>query len=222
MSDITITIPEISPQAIADLETLNTQAVASELDAVRMIREKYAPLAKQNGYIKIGNWQRGDGRNWSENKDYFYTTENGRKVKGLLCWENFHQPNTGQWDGTNSGDRLFLMEDGRWLRLVRDGYWSAYQGSSAYWSCDPDGFGDDNFPEFSPKTAEIRVLSDEQVADLYDFADLLSDLSKALQGLVQRIPQRMTKLQQRAELAQRVISCALNPPDPSRSEHVEL
>lgn len=203
MSSITITIPEISEQAIADLETLHSQTLASELEAVRTLREKYAPLAKHNGFVRIGHWSRGN-QNWSDEKEYHYRRD-GRKIKGFLALDDFHTDNDSEFAGRQKGFRVYLLESGEWLLIQRDGRWSSYQGSPEYWTADPEGFGDGNFEDFTPQGAAIQPLSDEQVAARFDVQKIVEQLGESLKGLAERIPQRMTKLRQRAELASKIV-----------------
>jgi hypothetical protein len=117
---ITITLPAIDETVIANLDTLTSQASATEIEALKAIREKYAVLARQNGYVKIAWTRRGDGSNWSEERDYYYE-RNGKRVKALKAFDNFEQPQTSQWAGDNTGDRLYLLESGEWLRIERSG-----------------------------------------------------------------------------------------------------
>ena len=49
MNEITITLPAIDETIIANLDTLTSQASATEIEALKAIREKYAMLARQNG-----------------------------------------------------------------------------------------------------------------------------------------------------------------------------
>ena len=49
MNQITITLPAIDETVIANLDTLTIQASATEIEALKAMREKYAVLARQNG-----------------------------------------------------------------------------------------------------------------------------------------------------------------------------
>ncbi|MCI0561933.1 MAG: hypothetical protein MN733_25890 [Nitrososphaera sp.] len=53
--EITIILPGINPEV-----------------ALAALREKYSPLARHNGHVKIGYSRRGDGSNWREEHEYYY------------------------------------------------------------------------------------------------------------------------------------------------------
>jgi hypothetical protein len=215
---ITITLPAIDESVVANLDTLTTQASATEVEALKAIREKYAVLARQNGYVKIAWIRRGDGSNWSDERDYYYERD-GKRVKALKAFDNFEQPNTNQNSGDNVGDRLYLLESGEWLRIERNGRWSQWQGSTNYWACGDDIIAGDNDPYLAREAAasegyrdaarssgSIRILSDAEVEREYPLDGIIKELSASLKTLSEKLPGRMNKLQQRVSLASQLLS----------------
>lgn len=206
MNEINITLPAIDETVIANLETLSTQASANEVEALKAIREKYAPLAKQNGFVRIAWTRCGDGSNWSQERDYYYE-RNGKRIKALKAYDGFDHPHTSQNTGHNTGDRLYLLETGEWLRIERTGHWSQWQGSSQAWAC---GAGIIDRGEFdgSPDESDggsVQIRTDAEVEAEYNLEDIVSELAKSLKTLAEKLPARMNRLQQRVALATQLL-----------------
>ena len=108
MSEITITIPEIQPAIIQELETLDTHALATEVEAVRLLREKYSPLATYNGYVKLGYWCCST-ENYTASRDYFLERE-AKRVKAFRAYDGFTTEKDTELTGFYTGERLFLLE----------------------------------------------------------------------------------------------------------------
>jgi hypothetical protein len=220
-NEITITLPAIDEQLIANLDTLTTEASATEVEALKAIREKYAPLARQNGFVRIGWMRSGDGSNWSEERSYYYE-RSGKKIRALKVYDGFEQPNTTQNTGSNTGDRLYLLETGEWLRIERTGSWSQMQGATQEWSCGPGildrGYDDPSLRELRDVAASegytdpehgsgsIRTVTDAEVEAEYPFDEILTELAKSLKTLQEKLPARMTKVQQRVALASQLLA----------------
>jgi hypothetical protein len=220
MNEVTITLPAIDAQVIANLDNLNTIASATEIEALKAIRETYATLAKQNGHVRIGWTKRGDGSNWSQERDYYYEHD-GHRVKALKVWDGFAQPNTSQYEGDNTGDRLYLLETVEWLRIERTGTWSNWQGAPCGWSCG-DGIvavdGDHWMDEMRQKAARagyadpvravgsIRLVTDAEVNAEYDLDEIVVELGKSLNTLADKLPARMTGVQRRVALANQLLA----------------
>ncbi|CAM6053490.1 unnamed protein product [Sphagnum tenellum] len=204
MEAITITLPAIDVSSIETISQLNTQAVATETEAFGAIREKYANLAKQNGYVEIAWTWCGDGSNWSEEKDYYYE-RGGKRIKALLCSDGFYNTNSSQNSGLRLGHRLYLLETSEWLRIERDGHWSNHQGAPESWSCGNIINDEDSRYEEDNK-GSIQILTDAEVAAEYKLADVTEQLSKSLGTLAQKLPERMAKLKQRVFLAEQLLA----------------
>jgi hypothetical protein len=204
--EITITLPAIDETIIANLDSLTTQASATEVEALKAIREKYAVLARQNGYVKIGYTWRGN-QNWSEEQSYHYE-RNGKRVKALLAFDNFEQPKTSEFAGENTGDKLYLLETGEWLRVERTGEWSQYQGSPGWWACG-EGILPDDWSMGERIDGSIRTLTDAEVEAEYPLDGIVDEIGKSLKKLSEKLPERMSRVKQRAELASQLLA-ALN------------
>jgi hypothetical protein len=200
MNEITITLPAIDETVIANLEILTSQASATEVEALRAIRESYAKLARQNGYVRIAHYSVSNS-NWSRSNDVHYE-RNGRKVRALLAFDNFGSDNTDQNSGTYSGDKLYLTETGEWLRIERTGTWSQWQGSPDRWGCGVAAYDTDS----DSQGGNVRIVTDEEVADEYPLAGLVEELGKSLSTLAEKLPARLTKVRQRAELASKLLA----------------
>ena len=205
MNEITITLPAIDETVIANLDTLTSQASATEIEALKAIREKYAMLARQNGYVRIAHWSVTNS-NWSARNDVHYERK-GRKVRALLAFDNFGSTNTDQNSGTYEGDRLYLLESGEWLRIERRGTWSQWQGSPDQWGCgvsartsETDEYDQDDLG------GDIRIVTDAEVEGEYPLSGIVEELAKSLKTLSEKIPQRMTKVQQRVALANQLLA----------------
>jgi hypothetical protein len=204
MEQITITLPAIDEAVIANLETLRTQASATEIEALKAVREKYAPLAKHNGWIKIADYDMATS-NYRIDRDLHYVVD-GRKVKGLLCYDGFSSDHTDQNRGNQTGDRLYLTESGQWLRIERDGHWTQWQGEAQWWGCGVSAIpSDGRYEDMDDTGGSIRVVTDAEVEAEYDVDDIVAQLAKSLGTLATKLPQRMTKLQQRVALASKLL-----------------
>jgi hypothetical protein len=201
MNQISITLPAIDETIIANLETLTIQASATEIEALKGIREKYAILAKHNGVVRIAHYSV-SSTNWSKSKDEHYE-RNGRKVRALLAFDNFGFTNTDQNSGTYDGDKLYLLETGEWLRIERRGTWSQWYGSPDQWGC---GVSADTDSEFDDQGGDMKILSDAEVGSEYPLSGIVEELGKSLKLLAEKLPARMVKVQQRANLASQLLA----------------
>ena len=202
MNEITVTLPAIDEIVIADIDTLTSQASATEIEALKAIRDKYAVLARQNGYIRIAHYSV-QNTNWSKSADKHYEV-NGRKVRALLAFDNFESSNTDQNSGTYEGDKLYLTETGDWLRIQRVGTWSQWQGSPDQWGCGTMAHYSED--EYDNQGGDVRVITDADVAGEYPLAGIVEELSKSLKTLAEKLPARMAKVQQRATLASQLLA----------------
>jgi hypothetical protein len=204
MNEVTITLPAINEEIIAQITEMTTAVSATEVSALAAIRQKYAELAKQNGYVRIAWTYRGDGSNWSEEKDYYYE-RSGKRIKALLCSDGFYSTKSSQNSGYRVGNRLYLLETGEWLRIERDGDWSNWQGAPESWACG-DGIIEDPPSEEENNKGSLRILTDAEVAAEYKLADVVEQLAKSLATLAQKLPERMAKLKQRVSLAEQLLA----------------
>lgn len=209
MSDsLTISIPEIPEAVFADLQTQKEETFAIEVQAVAALREKYARLAKHNGHVKIAWSRRGDGSNWSEEKERFHETD-GKRTRAFLCVDWFDEKNDDQNRGSYCGDRLYLAETGEWLRIERAGNWSHWQGESQWWGCGVSAVEEEEV-EFDCETGEgggsVSFRTDAEVVEEYDVAQLVAGLAKAIEGLAKRLPERMTRLRAQSAAAAAVLA----------------
>lgn len=202
MNEITITLPAIDETVIANIDTLTSQASATEIEALKAIRAKYAVLARQNGYIRIAHYSV-QNTNWSKSSDKHFE-RNGRKVRALLAFDNFESSNTDQNSGTYEGDKLYLTETGEWVRIERVGTWSQWQGSPDQWGCGTMAhYADD---EYDNQGGDVRLITDAEVAGEYPLAGIVEELAKSLKTLAEKLPARMAKVQQRATLASQLLA----------------
>ena len=202
MNEITITLPAIDETVIANIDTLTSQASATEIEALKAIREKYAVLARLNGYVRIAHYSVSNS-NWSTSNDVHYERK-GRKVRALLAFDNFESTNTNQNSGTYEGDKLYLLESGEWLRIERVGTWSQWQGSPDQWGCGTMAhYADDGYDN---QGGDVRIVTDAEVEGEYPLAGLVEQLGKSLKTLAEKLPARMVKVQQRANLASQLLA----------------
>lgn len=200
-NEITITFPAIPAQVIAELKETETMLAASELEFVASLRSRYGSLAKQNGHIKISHYEIGN-QNWQESGDTYLTDGDGAKVKALLASDFFSRSNSSEFNGSYTGEKLYLHEDG-WIEITRSGRWSNYQGSDDYWTCD-GRFADEK--EFECGRGTIRHLTDAQVADEYDVKGIAETFAKTLADLAQKLPERLSRKRALAESLQSVVA----------------
>ena len=205
MNQITITIPAIDETVIANLDSMTIQASATEIEALKAIREKYAVLARQNGFVRIAHYSVSN-TNWSTSNDVHYERK-GRKVRALLAFDNFGSTNTDQNSGTYEGDKLYLLESGEWLRIERRGTWSQWQGSPDQWGCGVSAHTSDT-DEYDQDAhdGDIRIVTDAEVAGEYPLSGVVEELGKSLKTLAEKLPARMVKVQQRANLASQLLA----------------
>ena len=203
MKEITVTLPAIDETIIANLDTLTTQASATEVEALKAIREKYAVLARQNGYIRIAHYGV-QNANWSRSEDVHYE-RNGRKVRALLAFDNFGSDNTDQNSGTYSGDKLYLLASGEWLRIEREGTWSQWQGSPDQWGCGVSASAQVDDYDAGDVGGDVRIVTDAEVEAEYPLDGIVEQIGKSLKTLGEKLPARMVKLQQRVDLASQLL-----------------
>jgi hypothetical protein len=207
MERITVTLPAIDEQVIASLETLITETAATEAEALRAIREKYAPLARHNGFIRIAYASSGSA-NYLREDELFYKRD-GKKVRGFLAADNFGKQNYhgDENRGQYTGSQLYLTEHGEWLRIKRDGHWSGKEGEWKHWDCGCSVDDSDNGGvERRDSTGSVEVLTDEEAAKAFTLAEILEQLAKSLITMAEQLPARMAKLQQRAALAGQLLA----------------
>lgn len=202
MNQVIITLPAIDETVVANLETLSTQASASEVEALKAMREKYSVLARQNGYVRIAHYSVSNS-NWSTSKDVHYERK-GRKIRALLAFDNFESSNTDQNSGTYEGDKLYLLESREWLRIEREGTWSQWPESPDNWGCGVSAHDADR--EYGAQGGDIRIVTDEEVAGEYPLAGIVEELAKSLKTLGDKLPERMGKLKQRVSLAEQLFA----------------
>ena len=202
MNEITVTLPAIDETIIANLDTLTSQASATEIEALKAIREKYAVLARQNGYIRIAHYSVSN-TNWCTSNDVYYERK-GRRVRALLAFDNFDHTNTDQNSGTYAGDKLYLLESGEWLRIERRGTWSQWQGSPDQWGCGVSAHDTDS--ECDDQGGDIKLVTDAEVGGEYPLSGIVEDLGKSLRTLAEKLPARMVKVQQRVTLASQLLA----------------
>jgi len=204
MEAITVTLPAIDETVIANIQNLSTQASATEIDALKAIREKYATLARQNGYIRIAHYSVAN-TNWSTTDDVHYE-RNGRRVRALLAFDNFGSANTDQNSGTYEGDKLYLLESGEWLRIERIGTWSQWQGSPDQWGCGVSASAQVDNYDAGDVGGDVRIVTDAEVEAEYPLAGIVEEMGKSLKTLADKLPARMVKLQQRVEMASQLLA----------------
>lgn len=203
MNEVTITLPAIDETVIANLETLDIKTLATEAEALRAMREKYATLARQNGYIQIADYSVSTA-NSSFDKE-LYLERDGKRVRALKCFDSFDRNREDQNRGSLDGHRLYLAETGEWIELERYGHWSAWQGSPNWWGCG-EFVGPEGWDEDATSGGHVRMMADAQVADEYDLAKIVEHLGKSLKTLAEKLPERMTRVKQRAELASQLLA----------------
>lgn len=205
-NEITITVPAISPDVISAIEQETVSAEQGEIEALAALREKYGPLARHNGFIKIGYSYRGDGSNWREEREYYYERD-GKRVHGLLAVDNFESPNTDRNRGLRSGYRIYLLETGEWLRIERDGNWSQWQGEPEEWACGEGiTFAAEEYDISNSNGGSIRVISDAEVTAGDSFEVIIKGLAKELGEMRTKLPERLTRIRQRAALASELLA----------------
>lgn len=203
---ITVTLPAIDATIIETIERETASTHDSEAAAIAAIREKYAHLARHNGDIKIGRRVNGNP-NYSFD-DAAYLMKEGCKVKGLLCFDTFDKQKTAEWSGIFSGERLYLTADG-WIEIKRAGSWSQYQNSTDVWTCGDVTFENDTDEnsDYGPASAgHVKVLTDANVlAEGYSVLLLCETLAKSLKTLGEKLPERLTRIRERASLASKLL-----------------
>lgn len=200
MSDsITITIPEIKQETINALSEASAQEHKTVVVALAAIREKYAPLARHNGYVKIAYL----ARCYSSNRPDSCHETDGEKTRALLAVDGFGKNYYDQNSGGYEGSRLYLTSSGTWLKITRTGHWSRWHGEPEGWNCGVsicDGNEDDR------GSGGIWVMTDEEVEHEYKLEDVVEGLSKSLKTLSEEFPERLTRIRERTSLAAQLLA----------------
>jgi hypothetical protein len=181
-----ITIPDIPTEELSQLDRETTLAVDGELAAIKVLRERFGPLAKYNGVVKIRECSTNYGTHLADYIEEFLENEGGQKVRAFRIVNNYETTKHTDFTGTEHGYRLYLTPAG-WIELTRSGNWSHWEKSTSGW------------------IAEVREMTDEQVADEYDLDGIIRGLSKALNGLQDRIPDKFRRVRERASLAENIV-----------------
>ena len=201
---MTIEVPTPSADLISQIETATIEVLENETQAVVALREKFAPYAKHNGFIRIAYSSVGNS-NWSRESELYYE-QGGKRVKALLVRDEFDRENTDQNRGSYTGWRLYLTAGGEWVKIKRGGNWSQWQGEGEGWGCgcsaESNEMGDDYGADMG---GYVKILTDEQVAVQNVFEKLLEGLAKSMADMCTKLPERFGKLKARAELAQRTV-----------------
>lgn len=218
---ITITLPAIDETLIAAIETTTTETLATETLAFEALRKQYSKFARQNGFIKIAYYE-ARTVNWEVQEEEFYreavlfdglpdSSVPGRKVRALLCDDNFTRGREDQNSGSLAGSRLYLTERGKWLQITRVGSWSAWQGAPDRWGC-----GVSVAPDYNDRHAidlpdlelngSIIELTDVEVAQQYYLDEVIAELGKSLSTLATKLPARMNRLTRRLALTAELLT----------------
>lgn len=195
---ITITLPAVDEHAIATLETEKQLVAETEEAALRGIRQRYAPLARHNGFVRIA-WYSRQTSNYQVEREEFYRAADGKRVRAFLVVDHFDRDYDDQNRGSLTGCRLYLTAQGEWLEIERAGHWTQWQGEPQSWGCGTDLNND------QPEDGYVRALPDDEIAELYCLSEVVAGLGKALAGLDERIPGRLVKVRQRAALAAKLL-----------------
>jgi hypothetical protein len=211
---MTIEIPTPSADLLSQIETASIEIQESETAAVAAIRERFAPYAKHNGYIKTGDESQSTSNSSWSRQAYYSEPGPTLRTRGLLCHDSFDD-NTNRGDqnrGTYSGSRLYLTDANKWLEITRSGSWSRWQGEGEGWACGDvdwddatdetdDSYGDVN----SGYSGGTKTLTDAEVAARYNVDEILAELGKSMTVMCQKLPERFNRIKARAELSARII-----------------
>ena len=211
-----IEVPTPSTDLISQVQTATIETTLAEVSAITALRQTFTQYAKHNGFIYIGNSTTKDnvGR-VTRDVDYYHgkagqvvVGKGANRMHGILMIDTFDS--SGSDSGRVFGYRLWLTEDGVWLELKRDGRWSNWQGAGEHWACGQGIIGQEDPAYCEPygdqTGGHIRVMTDTEVADEYNLADLLERLGKSMDKMCKTLPDRFSRLKARTELAQRVIA----------------
>ena len=212
---MTIDVPTPSADLLQQIETQAIETDQNEVAAITAIRERFAPYAKHNGYIRTADYDM-QTSNYRVDREAYYERD-GKRVKGLLADDCFDYSNDDQNRGPRHGTRLYITESGEWLELRRVGHWTQWEGESQWWYTDSasqsaifPGFpGNDRYDE-RPEEGDIRILTDAQVQAEYHLDAILRELAKTMAEMSKKLPARYNRLRANAELAQRVIAGVAN------------
>jgi hypothetical protein len=210
---VTITVPDIDLEVISNLETTASLAERIEAQALRMLREKYAPLAKHGGFVKLASYS--DSAVNNGKTCLAHLAREGRKVRAFIALDLFEAGRETKTSGSLSGVRLYLTEHNEWMELERRGKWSR---SIDCWTCGEWWEGRVGTAPTDEQVAILRdigirasaapghhrVLTDEEVAGMYDLQDILTALANSIKKCRTKILYRMAKVNQRLQLADQV------------------
>ena len=205
MQEIAITTPAVDDASIVTYQQQITTTVASETDAVRLIREKYAQYAKYNGFIRVALRS-----TLTTEKTYYYHNAADRKAKGLLVADAFDAEQVDRATYTREGSRLYLLETGEWLQITRSGRWDGEGGETEHWDCGADSVPDGGAEYLEGSEGSMITLTDAMVAANWALASILQQLAKTMTDFATKISQKHGKLAQRAALATKVIEALAN------------
>jgi hypothetical protein len=202
-----IEVPTPSTELLTQLETTTTETIQSETIAVTAIRERFAPFPRHNGHIKIGKeWQSTSNSSWERNA---YLSHESGKMHGLVCVDNFTEStNRGDQNrGQFGGEQLYVTQTGEWLEITRTGHWSNWQGEGGGWACgDVPWSSDEDYCVDRGYDGCIKTMTDAEVGAQYNLDEILDGLAAAMATMCQKLPDRLTRIKARGELAQRIIS----------------
>lgn len=179
-----ITVPKIDETIIHAIETGTISTLAKETAAITLLRSRYTPIARHNGFIQTSAHSI---RNYKEES---YHKRDGKYVHALLALDAFdHRDHASDRNrGECYGCRLYLSQFGEWVETTRNGSWSNWQGEPQAW------------------TGSIAVLTDAEVAEQYHLDQIVEQLAESLKTLAEKLPERLQGVQKRATLASQLLA----------------
>ena len=182
--------------AIQELVRLESQTIASEMNALGLMRERIAPAARFGDWIQV-KYRRfrfkseREAEQWGYLPTGFPFSDSGGLLTALLVLDNFGvteipTQEASAASGHYTGDRLYLMKEKKWILAERVGVYSEEEGSSSQWD------------------AQCRVLSDRALLERYSVETVTQALFSSATKIMEKITPRLDTLKERATQAEEI------------------
>jgi hypothetical protein len=182
--------------AIQELVKLESQTIASEMNALGLMRERIAPAARfgdwiQTRYRRFRYRTDREAEQWGYLPTGFPFSDSGGLLTALLVLDNFTTVETPVADaaarsGHYTGDRLYLMKEKKWILAERVGVYSEEEGSASQWD------------------AQCRVIADRVLLERYSVEVITQALFSSATKIMEKVTPRLDTLKERASQAQEI------------------
>jgi hypothetical protein len=199
--------------SLQELAALESRTLASETNAVGLLRERMSAAARFGEtiavkYQKINGNTNKEIERWDHLAEGFPLTEGRAPLAALLVVDRYTtvalentKDGTDSGSGHFSGERLYLTRDKKWVIAERVGAYSIVPGTTSEW------------------VAQCKALPDRALLSYYSLEIVTSALFAATNKVWEKLSPRMDAVRMRADRVQQIAAMLseLGTPPPRSS-----